>query len=73
MILLYNAQNRPVGSYKSFEELCDYFRRLKYFKDHPPSPVLSSPNTYPVGSWNFIYHPQKVVRPFRVLEGGGPQ
>ena len=59
MILLYNAQNHLVGSYKGFEDLCDYFRRLEYFKDHPPSAALSSQNSFPEGPWNFIYHPHK--------------
>ena len=59
MIFLYNAQNRHVGAYKDFEGLCDYFRRMEYFKDHPPSPPPSTPSAVPEGYWNFICHPHR--------------
>ena len=61
MILLYNFQkNRFVGTYKGFEEICDYFKRLEYFKIFGPS----SSNPLPEGFWNFVYHPHKRLSAF---------
>ena len=56
MILLYSfRKNRFVGTYKDFEEICGYFKRLEYFKIFGPS----SSKPLPEGFWNFVYHPHK--------------
>lgn len=55
MIFLYDSQKYPVGSYRCFEEACDYFRRLEYFRDLS----LSAPDTFHQERWDFVYHSHK--------------
>lgn len=53
MIWLFNSTNRVSASYKTFEEVCDHFRRVEHLK---PVPEGSS---YNEGRWDFVYWPHK--------------
>jgi len=53
MIWLYNSKSF-VGSYKRFEDVCDYFMRLEHFKaaDRPSS----YHGAFPEEKWEFSYY-----------------
>ena len=53
MIWLFNSTNGVSGSYKTFEEVCDHFRRVEHLK---PVPEGSSCDE---GQWDFVYWPHK--------------
>ena len=53
MIWLFNSTNRVSASYKTFEEVCDHFRRVEHLK---PVPEGSS---YNEDRWDFTYWPHK--------------
>ena len=53
MIRMFNSKNGRVGSHKTFEEVCDHFRRVEHLK-----PSLEE---IPCGTdrWDFVYWPHK--------------
>jgi len=53
MIWLFNSKSRPVGSYNSFEEVCDHFKRLEHLKPLPTG------RTDAKKRWDFIYWSHK--------------
>jgi hypothetical protein len=53
MIWLFNFKSRAVGSYKTFEEVCDHFRRVEHLK-----PVAEG-EPYGNDRWDFVYWPHK--------------
>jgi hypothetical protein len=53
MIWLYNSKSL-VGSYKNFEDVCDYFMRLEHFKAANRGSFYSG--SFPEEKWEFSYY-----------------
>ena len=53
MIWLFNSTNRVSSSYKTFEEVCDHFRRVEHLKPIPAGEAYSGDR------WDFVYWPHK--------------
>lgn len=53
MIWLYNSKSL-VGSYKNFEDVCDYFMRLEHFKAADRDSFY--PGSVPEEKWEFCYY-----------------
>lgn len=51
MIWIFNSQNRRVGSHKTFEGVCDHFRRVEHLK-----PTVEET---PADRWDLVYWPHK--------------
>lgn len=54
MIWLYNSKTL-VGSYKRFEDVCDYFMRLEHFK-------TTDRNSFSEERWEFAYYSYEYLR-----------
>ena len=54
MIWLYNAR-KLVGSYKRFEDVCDYFMRLEHFK-------TKNRHSFSEERWEFSYYSYEYLR-----------
>ena len=53
MIWLYNSKSL-VGSYKNFEDVCDYFMRLEHFKAADRGSFYHG--SFPEEKWEFCYY-----------------
>jgi len=53
MIWLFNSTNRVSSSYRTFEEVCDHFRRLEHMKPYPEGESSGEER------WDFAYWPHK--------------
>lgn len=53
MIWLFNYTNRVSSSYKTFEEVCDHFRRVEHLKPIPAGEACGGDR------WDFVYWPHK--------------